>query len=41
VNFGLESITVALFVLMVCMAIFYEIWRRMPVGKVEPVLSAE
>ena len=41
VNFGLESITVALLVLMVCMAIFYEIWRRMPVGKVEPLLSAE
>jgi fucose permease len=41
VNFGLESITMALLALMVCMAIFYEIWRRMPVGKVKPVLSAE
>lgn len=30
VNLGLESITVALLVLVVIMAFFYEVWRRMP-----------
>ena len=41
VNYGLESITVALLVLMVSMTIFYEIWRRMPVSFATKVLSAE
>ncbi|MCL4250913.1 MAG: MFS transporter [Anaerolineae bacterium] len=31
VNFGLESITVALLALVIVMAVLYELWRRMPV----------
>lgn len=41
VNFGLESITIGLLVFVVCMAILYEVWRRMPVGFVAKVLRAE
>ncbi|MCA9903515.1 MAG: MFS transporter [Anaerolineae bacterium] len=32
VNFGLESITLALLLILVFMAGLYELWRRMPVG---------